>query len=222
MSLVGLASWLVLSPNRMVGFVGRITGVDSDPNMLAVARKKVPLSGVQIEWREGNALDLPFDSESFDLVLCQQGIQYFSDAATGFKNMYRVLAPGGRVAILVAASINPEHQPRKWAEMEALRKHVSDEAAEKERHPGYFQGDPTRLKTLVSDGGFNSVELKVLLEYWGPKGSLEKLIPEEDYPDLEPGVSKAVVTEIREALRSYAKGPETQLPIGFYIAIGYK
>jgi ubiquinone/menaquinone biosynthesis C-methylase UbiE len=38
---------------------GQVTGLDIDPNMLAVARKRTPSSGAHIEWREGDALNLP-------------------------------------------------------------------------------------------------------------------------------------------------------------------
>jgi hypothetical protein len=47
--------------------------------------------------------------------------------------------------------------------MEALRKYVSDKAAEKARHPGYFKGGANSLETLVIDAGFRNVELKELL-----------------------------------------------------------
>ena len=57
---------------------------------------------------------------------------------------------------------------------------------------------------------------------WGPTGTLEQLIPEEEYSDLEPRTRAAVVEEFREAMRPYEKGTETQLPAGFYIAIGHK
>jgi len=60
------------------------------------------------------------------------------------------------------------------------------------------------------------------VELWGPKGTLEQLIPEEKHTDLEPITRAAVDGEIREAMRSYAKRAETQLPAGFYIALGFK
>ena len=204
------------------GFAGQITGIDLDPSMLAVARTKMPSSGIVIDWKEGDAQNLPFKSDSFDLVLCQQGLQYFPDKVVALKSMHRVLVSQGRVAILVAASINPKDQPRKWAEMEALRKHVSNEAAEKKRHPGYFQGGTDQLKEIVIAAGFQDVDVKVLMGFTGSKGMLEQLVNEEQYPELEPETRAKVVRDIREALRPFDKGSETQLPLGSYIATGYK
>lgn len=204
------------------GFAGQITGIDLDPDMLAVARTKMPSSGIVIDWKEGDAQNLPFNSDSFDLVLCQQGLQYFPDKGAALKSMHRVLVSHGRVAILVAASINPKDQPRKWAEMEALRKHVSNEAADKKRHPGYFQGSTDQLKEIVAAAGFQDVGVQALMGFTGSKGTLEQLVNEEQYPELEPEIRNKVVKDIREALRPFDKGSETRLPLGSYIATGYK
>ena len=56
----------------------KVTGLDLNPGMLAVARV-VPSEGAPIHWIEGSALDLPFPPESFDVILCQLGLQFFPD-----------------------------------------------------------------------------------------------------------------------------------------------
>ena len=55
------------------GHAGRLVGIDLNTAMLAVARTK----SSTIEWIEGSALDLPFEANTFDLVLCQLGLQFF-------------------------------------------------------------------------------------------------------------------------------------------------
>jgi ubiquinone/menaquinone biosynthesis C-methylase UbiE len=57
----------------------RITGLDLNPEMVAVARSLAP----DIEWRQGNALDLPFANTCFDLVLSQEALQFFSGSDGG-------------------------------------------------------------------------------------------------------------------------------------------
>src|SRR5690242_735383 len=52
------------------GHVGKLTGIDLNVAMLAIARQK----STTIEWVEGSALDLPFNKGSFDVVLCQLGL----------------------------------------------------------------------------------------------------------------------------------------------------
>jgi SAM-dependent methyltransferase len=65
---------------------GRVVGLDLNEGMLAVARS-VPVTGAPIEWREGSALSLPFENRSFDLVLCQLGVQFFPDRSLALREM---------------------------------------------------------------------------------------------------------------------------------------
>jgi ubiquinone/menaquinone biosynthesis C-methylase UbiE len=53
---------------------GHVTGLDLNAGMLAVARN-VPSEGAPITWMEGSAPDLPFPPDSFDVALCQLGLQ---------------------------------------------------------------------------------------------------------------------------------------------------
>ena len=61
---------------------GRVVGLDYNAGMLAVARSVRTASGTAsapIEWIEGSALSLPFAERTYDLVLCQLGVQFFPD-----------------------------------------------------------------------------------------------------------------------------------------------
>jgi ubiquinone/menaquinone biosynthesis C-methylase UbiE len=50
----------------------------------------------RIEWRQADALDLPFEEASFDVVCCQFGAMFFPDRVAGYTEARRVLRPGGR------------------------------------------------------------------------------------------------------------------------------
>ena len=100
---------------------GRVVGLDYNPEMLAVARSVCP-QGPSLEWLEGSALSLPFHEGSFDLVLCQLGLQFFADRQLAVGEMRRVLAPKGRLALSVYGPI--EHTPA----AHALVKHQVREA----------------------------------------------------------------------------------------------
>ncbi len=74
-----------------LGPTGRVVGVDVNPQMLAVARRVAPT----IDWREGDASALPLrGDEQFDVVLCQQGFQFFQDRAAAARQMRRALVRG--------------------------------------------------------------------------------------------------------------------------------
>jgi len=72
--------------------------------MLAVARG-VLNDGAPVDWMEGSALDLPFPSGHFDVVLCQLGLQFFPDQPRALREMRRVLREPGRAALSVHSPI---------------------------------------------------------------------------------------------------------------------
>jgi ubiquinone/menaquinone biosynthesis C-methylase UbiE len=88
---------------------GRVVGLDINAGMLAAARSLSPGAGPSIEWYEGSALTMPFPDASFDLCLCQLGLQFFPDRPAAMREMFRVLQLGGRVALSVFSAI--EHTP---------------------------------------------------------------------------------------------------------------
>lgn len=80
-----------------LGAGARVTGVDINPHMLSVARSVAP----EIDWREGDVRQLPLrPGERFDVVVCQQGLQFFPDKPAAVASMCGALAEGGRLALL--------------------------------------------------------------------------------------------------------------------------
>jgi SAM-dependent methyltransferase len=86
---------------QRVGAPGRVTGLDLSAAMLAVARALQSSPGAPIGWIEASALDTGLPDRSYDVVLCQQGLQFFPDKPTALREMHRVLVPGGRLAVSV-------------------------------------------------------------------------------------------------------------------------
>ncbi len=80
---------------------GIATGVDITPELLDAARAVAP----DVEWIEGDAQDLPFDDDSFDVVLSTFGSMFAPDHHRAAAEIARVLRPAGRIAI---ASWTPE------------------------------------------------------------------------------------------------------------------
>ncbi|MGZ8903862.1 MAG: class I SAM-dependent methyltransferase [Methylobacter sp.] len=77
-----------------------LVGLNLDERQLDRARKLVmPLSDNSIEFQQGNACALPFPDQSFDVVLAVECIFHFPDRKQFFKEAYRVLKPGGYLAL---------------------------------------------------------------------------------------------------------------------------
>ncbi len=137
-----------------VGATGKVVGLDLSVGRLEVARS-IPLAqGVEVEWREGNAMSLPFANAVFDLVCCHQGLQFFPDRLAAVRGMSRVLAPGGRLLLSVWRSI--EHHPDAVAMAEALQRHVSAEAAAF-RNESFSLGDAEAIEAHLREAGFRDI-----------------------------------------------------------------
>jgi len=81
-----------------VGPEGDITGLDLNESMLEVARSQpIPAGAAAVAWVQSSALAMRVPDSSFDVVLCQQGIQFFPDRPQALREMIRVLVPGGRM-----------------------------------------------------------------------------------------------------------------------------
>ena len=79
-----------------------VTGIDLSEGMLAVARDKVKNAGLQekITFARADCLALPFNDNSFDAVTVAFGVRNFEDMARGYREMLRVLRPGGPLCVL--------------------------------------------------------------------------------------------------------------------------
>ncbi|GAB4068207.1 class I SAM-dependent methyltransferase [Ancylobacter sonchi] len=70
-----------------------ITATDLNPAMLEVAARGI--HDPRIDWRQADAMALPFGDGMFDAVICQFGVMFLPDKLQGFREVRRVLAPGG-------------------------------------------------------------------------------------------------------------------------------
>jgi SAM-dependent methyltransferase len=133
---------------------GRVVGLDQNLAMLEIARRKSEAEGLNVEWVQGSAQELPFDNGTFDLVLCQQGLQFFPDRLGAVSEMYRVLAPEGRVALVTWRGLD-EHPF-----LAALGRVVRDRFDSPAFELPFLLGDPAELGSLLLEAGFANVSVE--------------------------------------------------------------
>ena len=83
-----------------LGAGARYVVTDLNQPMLDYAASRQGADG-RIEWRQADALHLPFEDASFDVVCCQFGSMFFPDRGAGYAEARRVLKPGGRFVFSV-------------------------------------------------------------------------------------------------------------------------
>jgi SAM-dependent methyltransferase len=93
---------------QMVGEAGRVTGIDMTLEMLAKARGAAAKMGAtNVEFVDGEAEHLPFQDESFDVVISNGVIDLIPDKDAVFAELHRVLVPGGRLQVADVTIQNP-------------------------------------------------------------------------------------------------------------------
>lgn len=143
---------LTLAAARIAGPSGSVVGLDANPEMLAVARRKP----AQIEWLEGKAEDLPQPDNSFDAVVSQFGIMFFDDKPQALREMMRVLKPGGRLAVAVCDAV--ENSPGYGAFALSLDRLFGTNVGDAFRAP-FTLGDAERLHDICRKAGIEDAEV---------------------------------------------------------------
>lgn len=151
-----------------VGPRGRVVGADLSEAMIAIAKAKPPTAGAAtIEYLVSPAAPLPVADGGFDVVTCQQGLQFFPDRAAAIREMYRALKPGGRVVAAVWREI--ALQPYFAAMDFALRECLPADQVEPYGMPFRWPRD-VEVAAAFRDGRFTDVsvaEVRLPLRFEG-------------------------------------------------------
>jgi SAM-dependent methyltransferase len=205
---------------RMAAAGVRVTGVDLNPDMLATARSLEP----GLTWVEGDAQALPFPPASFDLVTCQQGLQFIPDRGAAVRSIHGVLRPGGRVAVAVWRPLATT--PGFDRLTDALDRHIGPDAGDVLRGP-FALGDPGPVRALFSQVGFADVQVR---GHCHPVrfASVDELVRSEIAstplavaatswpPDAIPGL----IADVTTMLADYIADDGVEFPICAYVITG--
>ncbi len=205
-----------------VGPSGHVVGLDINPGMLDVARRASRDAGDRISWEEGRAESLPFDDHSFDIVICQQGLQFSVDRSAAVREMRRVLATRGRLVVAVWAGAE---QHAGWnALLRPLTRHLDREIVGTLDAP-HALGDLARVRTLLADGGLSDYRIELRsrnVRFPSPEGLLQQLAainPPLLHAIAEGGEEQraALIAEVEEAMQPHIDDDGVTFPFESYV-----
>ncbi|PDT84102.1 methyltransferase domain-containing protein [Sinorhizobium sp. BJ1] len=143
----------------------QLVATDLNQPMLDVAHTKLG-DDERIIWQQADAMALPLDDESFDVVLCQFGVMFFPDRVEAYREARRVLKPGGRFLFNVWDRIEANEVAH--AILEALKARFPENPPSFMRRVPHGYGDPEIIRADLEAAGFHDIILETLEKTNGP------------------------------------------------------
>src|SRR5215207_7581702 len=201
-----------------------VTGLDFAPNVVAAARRNVR----GVDFREGDAQELPYGAGTFDRVLCGYGVIHLPEPDRAIAEMFRVLVPSGRAALSVWA--RPAAGNGYGLLFGAVKQHGRLDVP-LPHGPDFFQfSDPTELRDILSEFGFVDVEVCTTDQFWDLSipadlvnasleggGRLRALLKAQ-----EPAVLAAIRRAVKASIEQFRSGDTYRVPMPAVIAAGNK
>lgn len=169
---------------KQVGPRGRVIGVDMTPEMVAKARENARKGGFRnVEFRLGEIEHLPVADASVDVILSNCVINLSPDKEQVYREAFRVLKPGGRLAISDVVAIQP------------IPNSVKNDF---EKHSGCVAGalPVRRLESILRAVGFRNLHVTVkaasreFIRDWFPGCGVERYVRAADVQGVKPGKMK--------------------------------
>ena len=155
-----------------------VTGFDVSRTFVEIGRENARKAGVTVDFRHGDAAAVPFEANSFDLVVCQAAFKNFTEPVCALDEMHRVLRPGGSAIIqdlskdAANADIDREVIAMKLSRFNALATRFMLETILRRR--AYT---PAQFERLVAESAFRTCDIRkdgIGLEVRLKRSSLEK------------------------------------------------
>jgi len=135
----------------------RLTATDLNPPMLEIARAKFR-PDESVEFQQADATALPFADGSFDAILCQFGVMFFPDKDRSYREVLRVLVPGGRYLFNVWDSHS--HNPSARIAHEVIGSFFPADPPQFQSVPFAYRFEP--IKDSLIDAGFTNISAAVV------------------------------------------------------------
>lgn len=132
-----------------------IVGVDLNEGMIRKARQITQSDSSRFQWHVANAENLPFETGTFSLIICQQGMQYFPDETAVLKEIKRVSAKNAKLVISVWEGASDFF----LAMADSVGRHVDPEIGKKYLAPFSYK-NVEQLPDMLVGAGFENITVE--------------------------------------------------------------
>ena len=211
-----------------VGPGGTVTCTDGVAEMVEAARAEAERRGISnIQFRQCAADSLPFPDESFDVVVSRLGVMFFPVEA--FREMLRVLKPGGRLAFAVwgKSDVNPFC----YVVTRVMEQHVKSPAADPDAPNAFRFAEPGTLAGVMTQAGAIDVEERIVSfdiaapissrQFWTIRSQTSDTLREK-LSKLSADEQAQIAVEVEQAAQEFFPSNQMKFPAQFLIATGNK
>jgi len=192
----------------------KIVGADLNSAMVEIARQNIPSGNHEFEFVAAPADAMPFEDSGFDLVFCQQGLQFFSDKQAALSEMRRVVRKGGKLFLTCWAGIPPMFEVTR----DVIGRHIGEAAASTVVAP-FVWNDSSHIGALITQAGFDCPLPTALgvdrTMFASPEAMREEILATPNEPALRATgdeVIDQIVSEILEGVAQYKKDETLCMP----------
>lgn len=219
-----------LTVAEIVGPAGTVICTDAVAEMVAAAKSEGQRRGVKnVSFQQCPAESLPFESESFDVVISRLGAMFFPDPLVALKEMLRVTKRGGSISLVVWGA--SELNPFSYLITNVVSRYV-DVSATDPNLPGAFRfAEPGALGQILSDAGAREIKERVLefqiaapitpKEFWEMRSETSGTLREK-LATLSPRQADSLAHDVQEAISRFFPNNQMQFPAQMIILAGKK
>jgi SAM-dependent methyltransferase len=156
-----------------VGPNGHVTALDLSADLLEIAEGRARQRNLtNFSTHQGDAHELPFGDQSFDLITCRLGVMFFAQVHQALRECRRVLKPGGRACFL---AWGPFQQPYWSSTMGIVHRHIGGPLLAPGAPDMFRFAEPESLSAAMREAGLSKVQEESRTLPWNWPGSAEEV-----------------------------------------------